>query len=170
MEEIKKWLWCIALGAVLFLLQKSCNNENNSTPIHSTNTNTGITQQELERLKAPSSSNNRPQNKLGTALNKVNSTASVSLHCSYDNREHTFTTKFTNNTSKTVLKIAVKISIKDLSMEYDMFDTRQYKYQTIIYDVEIPKGESVTQTRTVYIEDYSEYDGAFIDWVRYYNN
>ena len=55
-------------------------------------------------------------------------------------------------------------------MEYDMFDTRQYKYQTIIYDVEIPKGESVTQTRTVYIEDYSEYDGAFIDWVRYYNN
>lgn len=95
-----------------------------------------------------------------------NTKASVGLSCAYNEFTQTFGAKFTNNSSKTITKVAVTIKKKDLSRKYDMFDTNQYKYETIVFDVNIPSGSSTIQKRRVTMGSNYQYVGAFVDWTK----
>jgi hypothetical protein len=95
-----------------------------------------------------------------------NTKPSVGLSCAYNESTRTFSAKFTNNSSKTITKIAVTIKKKDLSRKYDMFDTNQYEYETIVFDVNIPSGSSTIQKRQVSMGSNYQYVGAFVDWAK----
>ena len=95
-----------------------------------------------------------------------NTKPSVGLSCAYNESTRTFRAKFTNNSSKTITKIAVTIKKKDLSRKYDMFDTNQYEYETIVFDVNIPSGSSTIQKRQVSMGSNYQYVGAFVDWAK----
>lgn len=95
-----------------------------------------------------------------------NTKPSVGLNCAYNESTQTFSAKFTNNSSRTITKVAVTIKKKDLSRKYDMFDTNQYEYETIVLDVNIPSGSSTNQKRRVSMGSNYQYIGAFVDWAK----
>lgn len=94
----------------------------------------------------------------------------------YNERSQTFSLKIKNNTKTTIIKVHVTVQEKDVSgYNYSMFDTRQYKYEDLYFDVNISPGSSTVVNKRLVIDNGHQYTGTIFRWARgtdnknYYN-
>lgn len=85
----------------------------------------------------------------------------------YNEESQTFVLKITNNSKVTITKVHVSVQKKDVSgYNYSMYDTFQYKYEDLYFDVNISPGNSTIVKKHLVIGNDFQYSGTIFRWAR----